>query len=138
MKQSIFFVFLIAVIAYIYANFSSDATASTPSAGTLTINSPGQYDQAIKDNGVVLVDFWAPWCGPCVKMKPVVAEISNEYEVTVLMVNVDDNPELSSQMNVSSIPLFLVIKDGKVVDRITGSAPKSKLTKYLKKKSDSA
>ncbi|MEM9226734.1 MAG: thioredoxin family protein, partial [Verrucomicrobiota bacterium] len=61
MKQSIFFVLIIAAIAYVAANLGSDASASTPTPGTITINSAEQYDQAVKDNGVVLVDFWAPW-----------------------------------------------------------------------------
>ncbi|MBT6253812.1 thioredoxin, partial [Candidatus Uhrbacteria bacterium] len=84
------------------------------------------FDQTITEaDGVVLVDFWAPWCGPCKMMAPVVDEVDAEVEkLTVGKVNVDENQDLAMQYNVLSIPTFVIFKGGQVVDQFSGSMGK--------------
>jgi thioredoxin 1 len=77
----------------------------------------------------VLIDFWAPWCGPCRMLSPTISEIAEEYgdKVKVCKVNVDDQGELASTFGVMSIPTLVVIKEGKVVNSVTGVRPKDQI-----------
>lgn len=81
----------------------------------------------------VLIDFWAPWCGPCRMLSPVISEIAEEYgdKVKVCKVNVDDEGELAASFNVMSIPTLVVVKDGKVANSAVGVRPKAQIVEMI-------
>ena len=83
----------------------------------------------------VLIDMWAPWCGPCRMLTPVIEELAIELagRVRVAKLNVDDNPVTSSRFRIQSIPALLVIKDGREVDRLVGVQPKSEILRRLER-----
>ena len=89
------------------------------------------FSKALGDNDILIVDFWADWCGPCNKVAPILDEISSEYNTTILKVHVDENPELSSKYEVSSIPTIMVFEKGVQVKKIIGAQPKHKMIKEL-------
>lgn len=92
------------------------------------------FDQVIMQaKSVALVDFYAPWCGPCKVMGPIVDEIAEEMpDVTIGKVNVDDQPALAQQHNILSIPTFLIMKGGQVVEQFSGAVSKDALVEKLK------
>lgn len=85
--------------------------------------------------GLTLVDFWAPWCGPCRIIAPVIEELAGQYEgrVKVGKVNVDDNPQTSGQFRVMSIPTMILFKDGQPVEGMVGAQPKRAFESLLDK-----
>ena len=92
--------------------------------------------EVLKSTVPVFVDFWAPWCGPCQMMGPIVEEISKEYDqskVKVGKLNVDDNPTTAGGYQVLSIPTFLLFKNGQVVDKVVGGVSKEKLKAMIDK-----
>ena len=94
-----------------------------------TVNVTDQSFKEQTSKGLVLVDFWAPWCGPCKMIGPVLEEISDEMadKVTIAKLNVDENQQTAGQYGVMSIPTLLFFKDGEVVDQVVGFQPKEAL-----------
>jgi thioredoxin 1 len=89
--------------------------------------------EVLKTDKLSVIDFWAPWCGPCLALGPTIDALSKEYEgkVNVGKVNVDENPQLSINYGITSIPAVLFIKNGQVVDKQVGAAPKNVFEKKI-------
>ncbi|MBC8035324.1 MAG: thioredoxin [Chitinophagaceae bacterium] len=90
-------------------------------------------EQVMASDKLTVVDFWAEWCGPCRAIGPVIEELSKEYagKVNVGKVNVDNNPQISMNYGITSIPAILFIKGGKVVDKLVGAQPKNNFVKKI-------
>lgn len=93
--------------------------------------------EVLKSDIPVFVDFWAPWCGPCQMMGPIVEELAGEYEgkkIKIGKLNVDENPDTAGKFNVMSIPSFMMFVGGDAVDVVTGGVQKEKLKEMLDKR----
>lgn len=90
-------------------------------------------DEVLSHEGVILVDFWAEWCGPCRMVAPILDQLNNEYadKIKIVKVNADENPALAADYKVSSIPTILVLRNGQVEKTIIGAKPKPGLLKEL-------
>lgn len=89
------------------------------------------FDEIINNHKVILVDFWAEWCGPCKKISPILDEISEEKNLWIGKLNVDENPKKTLEYAVSTIPTMVLFKDGKPVKTIIGAKPKHLMLKEL-------
>lgn len=90
-------------------------------------------DDVLNSELPVLVDFWAPWCGPCRMVAPVVEELSQDYagKVKFVKLNTDENPKVSAQFGIRSIPTLMIFKNGQLVQQVVGFRPKSQLSQLL-------
>jgi thioredoxin 1 len=95
------------------------------------IMTDSDFDNVINSNNIVLVDFWAEWCGPCKKLSPILDEISDERGLLVGKLNVDENPGKMEEYSIHSIPTVVLFKSGQPVKTITGAKPKHLLLKEL-------
>lgn len=103
---------------------------------TATQVTDSNFKQEVLESDVpVLVDFWAPWCGPCRMVAPVVDEIAEQYDsqIKVVKVNTDENPSVASQYGIRSIPTLMIFKGGQRVDMVVGAVPKTTLSNTLEK-----
>jgi thioredoxin 1 len=105
------------------------------SANTIAVSDNTFDSDVIKSDTPVLVDFWAPWCGPCVAIGPVLDDLASEYggRIKVAKMNVDENPNIPAQYGVRSIPFMVMFKGGEVVDSVVGAVPKNKLKDMIEK-----
>lgn len=100
--------------------------------------SDNSFQQDVLDSNLpVLVDFWAPWCGPCRQLSPIVDDVAKELagKIEVVKCNIDENPETPSKYMVRGIPTLILFKGGKIVDTKVGSLPKSALIEWIKNNS---
>lgn len=91
------------------------------------------FDNVLNGGKPVFVDFWAPWCGPCRIVGPIVEDLAPSYDgkAVIAKLNVDDNPMVAQRYGVTSIPTMMMFKDGKLVDRMVGAAPKGALQQFI-------
>lgn len=98
----------------------------------ISVNKNNFNQEVLNSDKPVLMDFWAPWCGPCRMVVPLVEEIAKERsDIKVVKINVDEEQELAMQFGVVSIPTLVVMKNGKIVNQVTGARPKAQILAML-------
>ncbi|MFN3396116.1 MAG: thioredoxin [Thermodesulfovibrionales bacterium] len=97
--------------------------------GIINVTSQTWDSEVLQSKGIVMVDFWAVWCGPCRMIAPTVEELAKEYEgkIKVAKLNTDENPDIASRYKIMGIPTIMFFKDGEKVDQIVGAVPKPQL-----------
>jgi thioredoxin 1 len=103
--------------------------------GVLDVDDNNFESQILNADKPALVDFWAPWCGPCKAIAPTVKELEETYGESVIFArcNVDNSPSIPTQYSIRAIPTLILFKDGKVVDQVVGAVPKSQLESLVQK-----
>lgn len=98
----------------------------------ISVNKNNFNQEVLNSDKPVLMDFWAPWCGPCRMVVPLVEEIAKERsDIKVVKINVDEEQELAMQFGVMSIPTLVIMKNGKIVNQVTGARPKAQILAML-------
>lgn len=99
----------------------------------LTLSDQNFEEQVLRSNQPVLVDFWAPWCGPCKQIAPLVDELAQEYQnkMKIGKVNIDENPQVPSKYGIMAIPTLLFFKAGQIVDQVQGVLSKQQLKERI-------
>ena len=98
----------------------------------ININKNNFQNEIMDSEKTVLLDFWAPWCAPCRMVVPVIEEIADERpDIKVGKINVDEQPELASKLSIMSIPTLVVMKNGKIVQQVSGARPKKAILEML-------
>ncbi len=101
----------------------------------IDVNTDNLESEVLKSEGVVVADFWAPWCGPCRKLTPVLDDIEQSFEgkIKLVKINADENLEIMKKFSVSGLPSLLVFKNGEAVERMAGLIPKSSIITNIEK-----
>ncbi|WP_424018840.1 thioredoxin [Halorientalis pallida] len=110
---------------------SADASAGGSPSEPVHIGSPGDLSETVDQNDVVLVDFYADWCGPCKMLEPTVEELAAETEAAVAKVDVDRNQQLAGQYGVQGVPTLLLFADGEPVEKLVGVQSKDDLAELI-------
>lgn len=102
---------------------------------TIAITSANFESEVLKSEKPVLVDFWAPWCGPCKAIAPVIEEVAEEIgpQLKVAKINIDDNPDIATRYSIMSIPTLMIVKNGAIAESRTGALGKNDLVEFVKK-----
>ena len=115
-----------------YGNIKTQKKKEANNMAAININENNFQSEVLNSDRPVLLDFWAPWCGPCRMVVPIIEEIAEERpDIKVGKINVDEQPELASQFGIMSIPTLVVIKEGKIVNQATGGRAKEAILELL-------
>jgi len=117
------------------SELKSDVKADSKMPATPVVVNDADFDKFVTKYPVVLIDCWAPWCGPCRMVAPVIDALAKEMSGTVVFgkLNTDENSAVPNKFSISAIPTMLIFKDGKMVDRIVGAQPKEALAARIKR-----
>ena len=125
-------------IVYIFSIIFITKTHNTPTLRSVSENmgevravTDGEFDASVKNNEWVLVDFWAPWCGPCKAIAPVLEQVAGEREILIAKVDTDTNPANAAKLGVRGIPALFLYHNGNIVSKQSGAMPKPQLLKWI-------
>lgn len=112
-----------------------EASEMEKESSLIHLNESNFDEEILKSEKPALVDFWAPWCGPCKMIGPIIADLAEEYRgrVKVTKLNVDDNPNKAAAYGIKSIPTLILFKDGKALDTLVGLVSKDRLIEFVNK-----